>query len=125
MRVSGRLFWLCAGLLACSRTQPQSVMRHEPCDGESRSAERIDLNGDGRPDVIEVRERGRKICRITDLDFDGKPEVYTYYDAENRERRRESDFDGDGKIDEITIFVAGAPSQRLRDTNGDGRVDEW
>jgi hypothetical protein len=94
---------------------------------------------------------GREVCRVSDLDFDGKPDLYTYFDASGQVRRRETDFDGngivnaiehyeggklsvveidatnDGKIDTWDVFdpATGKRVRRERDLNGDGRVDQW
>src|SRR6185436_19429279 len=99
------LITLCAPC-ACSSTDaggapPAAVtgnerdtdIKHEPCDGKSPSAQRIDVNGDNRSDIIHVMQAGREVCRIVDMNLDGAIDAYIYYDAAGLERRRESDFD--------------------------------
>jgi hypothetical protein len=100
-------------------------IKHEPCDGKSASAQRIDVNGDGQPDIIHVMQAGREVCRIVDMNLDGAIDAYIYYDAAGLERRRESDFDRDGRADEVTYFQAGAPSRKERETNFDNKIDTW
>lgn len=96
---------------------------HEPCDlGRGKGT---DVNGDGRPDVIEVSENGRLVCRMLDLDFDGKPDAFVYFDEGGKVRRRESDFDRDGRLDEVASYVAGVVVRKDRDTNLDGKIDTW
>src|SRR5262249_18432281 len=55
---------------------------HEPCD--SGSAEKLDANGDGRPDVFIVRSGSHEACRAVDLNLDGKIDVYSYNDSAGR-----------------------------------------
>lgn len=108
------------------------VMHHEDCDTGSASAQKVDVNGDGRPDIIHVMKGGKEVCRVVDLNMDGRNDVFIYYDDgvgavgdESHERRRESDFDRDGHADEITILKGGVPVEKLRETNFDGKLDTW
>lgn len=122
---------------------------HEPCDTSSSGAVARDLDGDGRPDSISVRVGGAERCRALDLDFDGVLDVWVYFEPGGAVRRRETDFDRDGQIDEISLYRAGQLSERqqvsgprraidtwhhydggkllrtLRDSVGDGRIDQW
>jgi len=134
---------------ANAATKRDTQVTHEACDTRSASAEKIDANGDGKPDITIVRDGGRELCRAVDLNFDGVIDAYTYFEAGGQLRRRENDYDKDGQIDEITTFKAGqiaekdqstALAQRLdtwdfyqagalvrteRDSNGDGVIDQW
>jgi hypothetical protein len=127
----------------------QLAVAHEPCDVDSSKAQKIDTNGDGKPDVVHVMSDAREVCRMIDFNHDGVPDTWMYFDEQGRLRRRESDFDRDGKIDEVAIFVNGEIVEkdremtldgkfdtwdfyangkihhRLRDSNGDGKIDEW
>jgi hypothetical protein len=150
-----------AGIVGCSSsaglgvgdkgiaTARSRTIDHEPCDLESKTAERVDANGDGKPDLTVVRDGQKEICRAADLDFDGRIDVWTYLDATGKLRRRELDYDRDGTVDEIQLFKAGeisekhrasTPAKRLdtwefysagrlvraeRDSDADGRVDQW
>ncbi len=124
-------------------------IHHQACDIASPHAQAIDVNGDGRADLTIVMEGGREVCRAADLDFDGRVDVWTYFDASGNVSRREFDYDRDGAIDEIQLFAGGqiVEKQRAstlshhldtwekyaggrivsaeRDSNGDGRVDQW
>ena len=134
---------------ANSAVTRETKVAHEKCDLSSETVERIDANGDGKPDITIVREGGRELCRAVDLNFDGVIDAYSYFDGSGQLRRRENDYDKDGQIDEITSFKAGqiaekdqstALPQRLdtwdfyqagvlvrseRDSNGDGMIDQW
>ncbi len=121
----------CGGSTGAGATSANELPRrdttitHEACDVESKDAERIDANGDKRPDVIIVRSGQREVCRAVDLNFDGVTDRYTYLDEAGRVRRQESDYDRDGRIDEIAIFKGGVLVERLRATTLDPRLDTW
>lgn len=100
-------------------------MKHEPCDGAAAGNERIDVNGDGRPNIVKVMKDGRETCRILDLNLDGAIDAYVYYDEAGRERRREFDFDRDGRVDEIVTLTGGAVVLKERETNFDNQLDTW
>jgi hypothetical protein len=124
-------------LPACSSTEAEgakspisnekrdTTIVHEPCDGNSPDAVKVDVNGDGKPDIIHVMKGGREVCRIVDLNMDGAPDVFIYYDEQGRERRREQDFDRDGRADEITILENGQIKLKMRETNFDNKIDTW
>src|SRR4051812_7460880 len=78
---------------------------HEPCD--VTAAQKVDANGDGKPDISIVNRDGREVCRAVDLNFDGIVDAYSYFDASGQLRRRENDYDKDGQIDEISTFKGG------------------
>src|SRR5262249_25974440 len=98
---------------------------HEPCDIESSSAVKVDVKGTGRPAIVHVMSGGREVCRAVDLNMDGAWDAFIYYDAQGRERRREQDFDRDGRADEITVFENGQIKLKLRETNFDNKIDTW
>jgi hypothetical protein len=102
-----------------------TTIEHEPCDVGSSSAQKTDSNGDGKPDIIRVMSGGRETCRVIDLNHDNVPDTYIYFDSNGAVRRRESDFDRDGKIDEVEQFVGGVVARRDRETNLDGKFDTW
>lgn len=98
---------------------------HEDCDTESKSAAKIDANNDGRADITRVMEGTRESCRVLDLNFDGRVDNFLYFDDAGNLRRRESDFDRDGLIDEIGLYKNGKVVQKNRETNLDGKLDTW
>ena len=121
----------------------------EVCDVASSSAVPQDLNGDGRPDVVKVVQAGQVRCKLMDLNFDGSFDITEFFDAGGQLRRRDVDFDFDGRPDEVAlhsggqliekrmdsthdgrmdlreVYVNGRRNRRERDGNDDGRVDEW
>lgn len=98
---------------------------HEQCDIDSSSATRADANGDGKPDLISVSAEGRVTCQWMDLNFDRVGDVWAYFAADGSVRRRETDFDRDGQVDEIAVFEAGHLVARQRATSLAGRLDTW
>jgi hypothetical protein len=102
-----------------------TAITHEPCDASSKSARKVDVNGDGKPDIVHVMDGEHEVCRIVDLNFDGAVDAYVYYDAQGRERRRESDFDRDGRPDEIAFYENGVLVRKERETNFDNKIDTW
>jgi len=100
-------------------------LKHDPCDLASPSASRVDVNSDGKPDIIHVTEGGREVCRVVDLNLDGAVDAFIYYDPQGFERRREADFDRDGRPDEITYLQGGIVLRKERETNFDNKIDTW
>ncbi|MDW8249310.1 MAG: VCBS repeat-containing protein [Myxococcales bacterium] len=98
---------------------------HEPCEVGSPSAQKMDANGDGKPELITVTSGGRQVCRAMDLNHDGRIDRYAYYDRDGLLRRVESDYDRDGRTDEIAIYRAGVLVEKHREMNLDGRLDAW
>jgi hypothetical protein len=102
-----------------------TAINHEPCDKDAASAKKVDANGDGTTDITHVMKGGREACRILDLNLDGAVDAYVYYDDKGVERRRESDFDRDGRADEIVHYDRGAVVLKERETNFDDKLDTW
>ncbi len=101
-------------------------IKHETCDGNSAAAAKVDINGDGKPDIVHVMKGDKEVCRVVDLNLDGNPDSFVYYEADGKtERRRESDFDRDGRPDEISISERGQITLKLRETNFDNKLDTW
>lgn len=96
---------------------------HEDC--AIGSAEKLDANADGKPDVWLVKSGGKEVCRAVDLNFDGKIDGYSYFDDAGQLRRRERDYDKDGQIEEIQIYRGGALVEQQRSTIMAGRLDTW
>ncbi len=129
--------WLVLGplLAGCSSTPsranaPGATERnvelvHEACELESSSAEKLDANADGRPDVVIVRADSRELCRALDLNFDGAIDSWIYFAADGKVRRRENDYDRDGKIDEVATFQGGVVAEKARATLLANKIDTW
>lgn len=126
------------GLAACSSSVPpegalnrrwvtakDTRIVHEDCPIEAADAEGQDVNGDGRPDRTVVRVAGVERCRGVDLNFDGTIDAWVYLEPDGKVRRRESDYDRDGRVDEIALYQRGALVERQRATSLLGKLDTW
>lgn len=102
-----------------------TVVEHEPCDHEDENAVARDANRDGKPDLITVTLGGRPVCQWIDLNFDGVVDAWTYFDSNGQVRRRETDYDRDGRIDEVATWQGGVMVARERATTLAGRLDTW
>lgn len=141
----------CSGKGAAGPSSERGVrdttLRTEKCAHKNG----FDTNRDGKKDLFEVVENGRTLCRAADLDFDGVIDQVSFFDANGVVRRREIDFDGNGvpniiehyragtlvlreidganlgRIDMWDAFdpTSGVRTTRERDTNGDGRIDQY
>jgi hypothetical protein len=138
-RGSKGILWLVFGVASCgSPAEPtnasgasgepirrDTTIVHEPCDVESGATSKGDANADGRPDVVTVSEAGKPVCQWLDLNFDSVGDVWVYYAADGAVRRRETDFDRDGRIDELTTLSNSVVVTRQRATTLAGRLDTW
>jgi hypothetical protein len=117
-----------SGVAASKLPQSHSeAVEHEGCSESGNRVEVLDANGDGKPDIKRVYNRGtgKEICRISDLNHDGKPDLYEYYDSNGVIRRREADYDDNGVIDAIEYYEGGQLVRREYDTTGQHRIDTW
>ena len=155
------LLWGCGGSEAAkpdtstpaaeAPTAPPLV--HKKCDDSMGRDEPVDINNDGKPDIHRIVDKssGQEVCRIADLNHDGRAEIISYYDAQGQLTRREASYEtgdavsaieyyeggklvrrekdttGQRKVDTTDTFdpATGKLTKRERDTNGDGKVDQW
>lgn len=108
-----------------SGQERDTELRHEACDYQGAAAQKVDVNGDRKPDISTVMSGSTPVCKAVDLNFDGAVDAFIYYDGQGRERRRESDFDRDGNADEIAVYEGGVVVRKDRETNYDGKLDTW
>lgn len=123
------------GTLACNDagTGPKSStpapvaegIEHEACSPQGHQTQAFDARGDGKPVVTKVFDGAHELCRITDINHDGKPDLFEYFDSSGAVRRRESDYDGNGTIDSVEMYEGGQLVKREYDTTGQHRVDTW
>ena len=104
--------------------QKDTRVVHEDCDAATKG-EKLDVNNDGKPDISIEKSGGREVCRAVDLDFDGAIDAWSYNDGNGQLRRREADFDRDGRLDEIQIYKSGSLVEKQRATTLNGHLDTW
>jgi hypothetical protein len=105
-----------------------TAITHEACDPAGKEAKTF--RGDaqlssGKSFVTRVYEGGREVCSFADLNGDGNVDVYTYFAADGRIRRREAAYTVGRTIDEIAIYEGGELQLVARETNFDGKLDTW
>jgi hypothetical protein len=108
-----------------ARIRRDTKIVHEPCDTEDPNAQWLDIDGDGRRDLTKVFEQRHEVCRAVDVNFDGKIDTWVYKNSDGSIRRRESDFDRDGRVDEIAVYSSGVLASKQYATNLAGRLDTW
>lgn len=106
-------------------TRRYTLVTHESCDLTSDEAQREDANADGKPDVVTVSEGGTKVCQWLDFNFDGIGDTWVYFTPNGEVRRREVDYDRDGRIDETTNYLGSKIQERQRATTLVGKIDTW
>jgi len=121
----------CSGDQAGVRSSEDARIRRpteivlERCATEGEGVEKLDANADGKPEVTRQMDGQREVCRVSDLNFDGKPDRTSYFDEAGKIRRVETDFDRDGRVDEIASYKAGVLTERHRATTLGGKLDTW
>jgi hypothetical protein len=98
---------------------------HEPCGESQGHVDLLDANGDGKADITTVTDHGREVCRSIDLDHDGKPDLYEYFDSSGEIRRREFCYDQTGTVNAIELYEGGKLVRREYDISGQHKIDTW
>ncbi len=103
------------------------TLQHEDCPESGNRVDVLDTNGDGKPDIRRVFDKGsgHELCRVVDLNHDGKPDLYEYFDAAGTVRRREFCYDDTGTVNAIEHYEGGKLVRREYDAGGQHRVDTW
>jgi len=99
------------------------------CDVKGKRIVKLDINQDKQPDVWKLYktrvEGGAKVdvltCKERDLNFDGRKDIWYYYDDDGNLRMEEMDLDFDGRIDLVTIRRGGKVIRQELDTNYNAR----
>ncbi|MDO9019620.1 MAG: hypothetical protein Q8S73_30635 [Deltaproteobacteria bacterium] len=115
-----------AGESAAASREPRSAaMPHEACvSGTNIST--LDVNGDGQVDIRTEMADGRPRCRETDANFDGRVDIYRWFEPSSGQVTRvEEDYDFDGRVDVVATFEGGVVARDVMDTNFDGLTDTW
>ncbi|PID37939.1 MAG: hypothetical protein CSA24_01975 [Deltaproteobacteria bacterium] len=101
------------------------------CNTAGKRVVKLDLNQDKQPDVWKLYrtkvEGGAKVdvltCKERDLNFDGRKDVWYYYDDDGNIRMEEMDLYFDGRIDLVTYRQGGKMVRQEMDTNHNGKAD--
>src|SRR5688572_4437186 len=93
-----------------------------------------DIDNDGKAEVYKYYGRvddpdrpGEKKTQLTrqdlDLNWDGKSDIWRYFDGKGKVEREEWDTDYDGNVDDTRFFDNGVIARAERDRNNDGKAD--
>jgi hypothetical protein len=93
------------------------------CEGDQDLL--TDANGDGRANIRHVMRNGRRHCSEIDINFNGRADVIRFYENGDVVLREQHDFDFDGKLDQDTFYAGGRVERKELDTNFDNVVDTW
>ncbi|MEO0593249.1 MAG: hypothetical protein AAFZ38_06690 [Myxococcota bacterium] len=100
-------------------------VRSDPEAGQVLIRKDIDLNNDGRVDIVQLYDdKGEMTSEQSDLDFDGRMDVVSHFE-ESTIARKELDLDYDGKPDIVRYYAEGKVERVESDNNDDGRIDTW
>jgi hypothetical protein len=93
-------------------------------DQGNRELEEMDLDFDGKVDLVTIRRGGKVVRQELDTNFDGKPDIWKYYTDEALERvERDSNYNG--RIDYWEYYEGGQLDRVGYDRNGDGKPDDF
>lgn len=99
------------------------------CNKAGKKVHQVDVNSDGRADLITLTARGKLgeslVCKQADLNFDGRLDAFLHYDDQERLDREQFDLDFDGKIDLGRYYKEGLLFLDEQDLDHDGYVDAW
>jgi len=103
-------------------------IERELCLGQGHEERGTDVNGDGTADVTDAvtdaSDGARRLCTAMDMNFDGRVDLVRFYgDDGETARLEEHDFDFDGKVDEVALFEGGERVRAELDTDFDDRMD--
>jgi hypothetical protein len=127
------LVGLCGCVSDKSAKKPEEAQAREqvapppirPAPAANEKVTEQDTNGDDKPDVWRITVDERVVRKELDINWDGRVDITTSYDARGEREREAMDLDFDGKVDSVYFYEKGINVRRERDLNGDGKPDVW
>jgi len=86
--------------------------------------EQIDADFDGQMEWTDFYSGGERIRAEWDTQFDGKPDIIRHYEG-GKLNKLEMDTDGDQAMDYWEYYENGVMLRSGKDTTGDGKIDKW
>jgi len=142
-----------ASCLGCDQADREASKRMTPEYDQKTGRLRLlkyDSNGDGKVDMISTMDGARVVKIEIDQNFDGTPDRWEYYDANQKLEKvgisrlndgkedawMQMDANGaitridislkrDGTIQRVEHYNAGKLATAEEDTDGDGKPDKW
>ncbi len=99
------------------------IRRHLNFKGEIAKDE-LDLDFDGRFDVVTFYQGGVKQRQAYDFNFDSKPDYWKFFEKSVLVRT-ERDRDFNGRVDYWEYYKGGKLDRIGMDQDGDGQIDKW
>ena len=93
-------------------------------DAGSLVREEMDLDFDGRIDLVTIRRAGKIHKQEMDTNYDGKTDIFKHFE-EGQLVRVDRDSNYNGKIDYWEYYEGGQLDRIGYDRDGDSRVDHW
>jgi hypothetical protein len=105
------------------RTKPQPIAARDCSGGNPQN---VDVNNDGKPDITHRVAGDQRLCSVMDLNFDGRTDLLRFYEDNGRAVALEQhDYDFDGHVDDQAFYKSGKVVRKELDTNFDGLIDTW
>ena len=86
--------------------------------------EQIDADFDGQMEWTDFYSAGERIRAEWDTQFDGQPDIIRHYEG-GKLKKLEMDTDGDQTMDYWEYYEDGVMLRSGKDTTGDGTIDKW
>lgn len=128
----------CKGTTAAAGGGPSGITNavaedRSRCDTTGKRVVKLDINDDKQPDVWKLYKSKKEenttievmVCKERDLNFDGRKDIWYYYDDDGSLKLEEMDLDFDGRVDLVTVRRGGKVQRQEMDTNQDGSPDVW
>lgn len=108
--------------------QAPLIVKQPHPDDASIILQKIDLNNDQKPDIINhYQERPSntplRIVKEVDINYDGKMDLKTYFDADQNVVKEEIDSDYDGVVDWTDFYYKGVKTRTEKDLDSNGYID--
>jgi len=86
--------------------------------------EQIDADFDGQMEWTDFYSAGERIRAEWDTQFDGQPDIIRHYEG-GKLKKLEMDTDGNQTMDYWEYYEDGVMQRSGQDTTGDGKIDQW
>ncbi|MFP4600718.1 MAG: hypothetical protein ACOC9W_05310 [Persicimonas sp.] len=107
------------------KSAPDGIDQGRKRDGDlstdGLNAETLDLNDDDEPDQWTFKSGDGPVRIERDMNFDGKIDLWQYFDAEGDVVEEEMDLDLDGRVDVVAYYKDGVVTRKAMSINFDDK----